>query len=130
MLNPNYVTGYTEASASFTYNKSNGRYNVYFALKFNWKDQILAESLLDYFSVGKLYPVYNTEGQLRSFYYRVNKIDELALVINHYDSYPLIGDKRERYLKWREMYLVKRGIINDVDISSLAEELSSMNPKR
>lgn len=128
-LDSGYITGYTEAIASFTYSKVGERYNIYFSIKFSWRDKLLAEMISDYFSVGKLYPVYSRDGALKSFYYRVNKIDDLAVVVNHYDNNQFLGEKRDRYLKWREMYLVKRGIINDVQMEVLASELSQMNPK-
>lgn len=125
-----FITGYSEASASYTYSRVGERYNIYFAIKFSWKDEYLAVAFMDFFGVGKLYPLYGRGGELKSFYYRVNKLDDLNVIVAHYDNYPLLGEKKERYLKWREMYLIKRGIIDGVDIGEVARELSAMNPKK
>lgn len=128
-MDSNYISGYSEASASFTFSRNNGRINVYFSVKFSWKDESLAFLFKEYFSVGKIYEIKDKNGILRAYYYRVNKLDELSVVVNYFDKFKLLGEKQQRYLKWRDMYLVRRGIISDVDIELLANELSLMNPK-
>jgi hypothetical protein len=61
--------------------------------------------LQDFFSVGDIYTTKQEKKQ--GLYYRVRKIDELPIVVKHFDQYPLQGEKRAKYDLWRQMVLLK-----------------------
>lgn len=68
----------------------------------------------------------------RSVYYRVVRLEELAIIIDHFDRYPLQGKKQEVYGLWRQMWLHKKEHYRDPDnvlLKRVAEQLSSLNRK-
>lgn len=57
--------------------------------------------------------------------------DELAVIVDHFDHYPLRTTKREGYEIWRLMVLLKRKFRQpDRDmLDQLAAQLSSVSPR-
>ena len=68
-----------------------------------------------------------------SAYYRVTKVDELLIIIDHFDRYPLQSEKkRTAYGVWREMVMHKSENYRNINydtLRALAEKLSSLNSK-
>ena len=61
----------------------------------------LCGSLGARFGVGSIY----NQGP-RSLQFRVESINELSTIINHFDKYPLITQKQADYLLFREVFLM------------------------
>ncbi|HVK88646.1 MAG TPA: hypothetical protein VM513_31220 [Kofleriaceae bacterium] len=64
--------------------------------------------------------------------YRVTRHDELPRITDHFDRYPLQGEKRRGYVIWREMVQLKKLFRNAANrdlIDDLAGKLSSINPR-
>lgn len=101
-LAPEWVTGFCEAAASFTYSRSGRQLALYFAIKLPAADQPLVEDLQAFFSVGRIYDVG------RSSYFRVSRRDELMRILDHFDSHPLRSSKRDVYDVWRQMVVAKQ----------------------
>lgn len=138
MLTPWYITGFCDGEAAFTYCKSGGTFGLYFAVKQREDNRQIVEEIQEYFHyIGNIYknkeasPTKNSGFSKAAAYYRVTRIDELKVVVDHFDKYPLQSKKKlEAYKIWREMVMHKlenyRNINYDV-LRGLAEKLSSFN---
>lgn len=140
-LDPWFVTGFADGEGSFTFSRSGKQIAIYFAIKLVATDQPLLESIQDYFGVGKIYRVQarspsqgaTSGGATKTAsMYRVTRHNELPRVIEHFDNYPLQGEKRNGYAIWREMALLKTLFRKGADrelLSDLAQKLSSLAPR-
>lgn len=136
MLDPWYVTGFADGEGSFTYSRSGKQIALYFSIKLTASDRAVLEQIQDFFGVGKIYrsPPYTKHGfaTKTAALYRVTRHDELYKVTDHFDRYPLQGEKRHSYGIWREMALLKkifRSAANRELLDDLADKLSSINPR-
>ena len=140
MLSPWYITGFCDGEAAFTFSRSNGSFGLYFSIKQREDNRQIIEDIYQYFNqVGNLYrgkgalPTERSSHTQPYIYYRVNKIQELRVIIDHFDKYPLQSKKKfEAYNLWREMVLHKIENFRNIDyekLRSLAEKLSNLNPQ-
>ncbi len=138
MLNPWYITGFSDGEAAFTYSRAGGTFALYFAIKQRDDNRQVVEDIREYFSyVGDIYvqkessPTKNSGFSKAAAYYRVTRINELKLIIDHFDKYPLQSKKKlEAYNVWREMVIHKLENYRGIDynkLRGLAEKLSSLN---
>ncbi len=141
-LNPWYITGFCEGEATFTYSRS-GFFasNLYFAVKLTKSDANLLKSLQKYFGVGKIYTVKayahkNNAGLTKkALYYRVSNLKDLEKIVEHFDKYPLKGQKAKQYQAWKEIFLLKkknkRGASQKVnkELENLLKKLSTLSPR-
>jgi hypothetical protein len=92
-LHPYFITGLSYAEASFILAispvKSKIGYNIYlrYNLTLHKKDRVLLEKLQNYLGVGQLYDDRDAVS------YRVTALNDLQIIINHFDNYPLITKK-------------------------------------
>lgn len=136
-LNPWFVTGFCEGESTFTYSLSGQNLALYFAVKVTKAESDLIYKIHDFFQVGYIYPVKrlkptSNSGQTKSaLYYRVTKTSDLQVIVEHFEKYPLQGEKKKRYNIWKEMFLLKKQFRrhNSEKLLSLAKDLSSLNPK-
>lgn len=135
MLDPWYVTGFADGQGSFTYSRSGRQLALYFAVKLSASDTPLLEQLQAFFGVGRIYSVKPTARYgiaKTATLYRVTRHDELPRVTDHFDRYPLQGEKRHGYVIWREMVQLKKLFRNAANrdlMDDLADKLSSVNPR-
>jgi len=138
MLSPWYVTGFSDGEAAFTYCRSAGTFGLYFAIKQREDNRQIIEKIQEYFNyIGNIYrgkeaaPTKNSGLTKASAYYRVTRINELEVVVDHFDKYPLQSKKKlEAYSVWREMVMHKLANYRYIDydkLRALAEKLSSLN---
>jgi hypothetical protein len=82
---------------------------------------VVLEDLKSFFRGGRIY------GIGHSSYFRVQRREDLAAVVDHFDRYPL-RTKREIYEVWRAMVIAKRAFRKpDRDqLELLASELSAL----
>ena len=105
-LNPWFVTGFTDAEGNFLINirpKSN-RKNGYgvelvFRINLHSRDRALLEKFQNFFGVGNLTAISSNYAQ-----YWVGNINDLSVIINHFDNYPLITQK------WADYQLFKQAV--------------------
>lgn len=137
-LDPHYVTGFTDGEGCFTYSRSGRQFALYYALKLTAADEPILEEIQTFFGgIGRIYDVKARAPGPRSGatksakYFRVSHRDELAVIVNHFDHYPLRTTKREGYEIWRLMVLLKRKFRQpDREmLDQLAAELSSLSPR-
>jgi len=138
MLTPWYVTGLCDGEAAFTFSRAEGTVALYFGIKQREDNQQIIEKIREYFHhVGNVYrnkesnPTKNSGFSHASAYYRVTKINELKVIVDHFDKYPLQSKKKqEAYQVWRQMVRYKLDNYRNIDYNELrvlAERLSSLN---
>lgn len=136
MLNPWYVTGFCDGEAAFTYSRTGGSFALYFAVKQRENNKQIIEDIREFFNfTGNIYENKEAGSQKNDAtkagaYYRVTKIGELKIVLDHFDRYPLQSKKKyAAYQVWREMVLQKLNNYRNVDynqLNVLAEKLSAL----
>ena len=72
-----------------------------FSLGLNKKDIEVLQQIHNYFGVGKIYKQGSNAVQ-----YSVRSIQELLVIIEHFDKYSLITQKQADYLLWRQVILM------------------------
>jgi len=111
-LNPYYITGFTDGEGCFyvgLYSDSNYktgyRVKACFQIGLHKKDLPLLEQIQSYFGVGKI-----TKLAAESVQFRVTSLEDLNVIVNHFDAYPLLTDKQSDYLLFKEVIsLMKEG---------------------
>jgi len=134
-LDPWYVTGFAEGEASFTYSRSGRQMALYFAIKLPELDEPILDAIRAFFGgIGSIYHVQPSDGarpnrgrSTAASYYRVSHREQLAVVVDHFDAFPLRGTKAAAYGIWREMVMLKREFRNPprARLEELAERLSA-----
>jgi hypothetical protein len=123
-LDPWYVTGFVEAQGSFTYSRSGRQLAIYFGIKLPEADEPVLQAIRGFFrEIGSIYPVQAGA----SAYYRVCRREQLPVIVDHFDAYPLQGTKRAAFDIWREMVLLKQRFRQPPrdELRALAEQLSA-----
>ena len=111
-LNPNYITGFTDGEGCFlvvispnSKLKTGYRVKATFQIGLHEKDFTLLEQIKLFFGVGEI-----TKLGAESIQYRVSGLDDLNLIIDHFDNYPLLTRKHSDYLLFKEVInLMKKG---------------------
>ena len=108
-LNPNYITGFTDGEGSFIVSiRRTSRLNIGYSveLSFRIKQHLTNKNLLvrikNYFKIGVI-----GEGS-NYISYTVSSIKELQIIINHFDSYPLITHKWSDYQLFKQVFNIVR----------------------
>ena len=110
-INPWFITGFSDAEASFIVSmykddksKLKWRVNPNFSIHIHIKDIAILESIRDTFGVGKV-----RKNSINTALYRVDNIQELQVIVDHFDKFPLIGAKVSDYLLFKQCYdLIKQ----------------------
>lgn len=128
IMNPWFLTGFADAESSFSiliqHNdkyKTNWRIKAIFAIGLHIKDIGLLENIKSYLGVGKLHK----HGKY-SVQYRVESINDLQIIIDHFDKYPLISAKIVDYILFKKAFciirlkehLTKEGLLKLIGIKS------------
>lgn len=130
-IHPLYITGFTDAEGSFSLSISaSSKYSTGFLVKLLFdigldkRDRELLEIIQSYFGVGKIY-----ERGKSVIDYRVQSVEELEVIINHFDSYPLITDKWADYQLFKmAFYILKsKEHLTTEGINKLLSIKASMN---
>ena len=111
-LNPLYVTGFTDGEGCFFIGinsdsnyKTGYRVKAIFLIGLHEKDLALLKQIQLFFGVGKI-----TKLGIESIQFRVSSLEDLNLIINHFDNYPLLTRKQSDYLLFKEVInLMKEG---------------------
>ncbi len=137
-LNPWFVTGFIEGSGSFTYSRSGDSVIPYFALKVGAQDRSLLQALQAFFGgAGRLYDVSgrNEAASTRTtgaVYFRITRVAELAIVVAHFNRYPLVGAKAAAFSLWRRLVEAKQRFRRPdrTGISQVTQALSGVSGRR
>ncbi len=94
-LNPNYISGFVDGEGSFHVSvvdrselKAGKSVRAIFQISLHKKDKSLLDLILNYFGVGVV-----VDRKDDVFYYRVSQIQDLMLVLAHFEKYPLLTQK-------------------------------------
>jgi hypothetical protein len=139
ILDPWFVTGFSDGEAAFTFSRCQNAFSLYFSIRQREDNREIVEKIREYFcGVGKIYsakevlPTKNSGHTKPAAYYRVCKIEELLVIIEHFDKYPLQSKKEEVYNVWREMAITRMHYALNCESDEyklFSERLSRMNQK-
>jgi hypothetical protein len=103
-LNPDYITGFVDGEGCFSLsifkedrNLTGWQVKPIFSISLHNKDIKLLEAIQRTFQTGKIY-----KHGADSIQYRVSSLKNLQIITNHFDSYPLITQKRADYLLFKQ----------------------------
>jgi hypothetical protein len=123
LTDPWYVTGFAEAAGSFTYSRSGRQLMLVFAVRLPRANLKILEGFRSFFGgVGRVYA-------RDSCSFRVTRPADLLRVVEHFDRYPLRGERREAYRVWREMVFLRathHGSAPPEQLGKLAKALSAL----
>ena len=109
-LNPYYVTGFTDGEGCFYISvSSNPRYKTAYRVKavfhigVHIRDLALLEQIQLFFGVGTI-----SKLRAESVQFRVSGFENLKVIMNHFDKYPLLTNKKSDYLLFKQ-------VVNDMD---------------
>ena len=110
-INPWFLTGFSDAEASFIvsmYKDENSklkwRVTPNFSIHIHIKDIAILESIKYTFGVGKV-----RKNSSSTAVFRVDNIQELQVIVDHFAKYPLIGAKVSDFLLFKQCYdLIKQ----------------------
>ena len=130
---PWYISGFAEASASFTYSRSGSVVALYFGIKVSIKDLVILQGIQAFFAdIGRIYTIKaSSERRVKGadfLYFRVNRARDLSQLVAHFDRYPLTGSKAQQYQVWREMVRLKQRFRRPdrERLTALASQLSNL----
>lgn len=140
-LDPWFVSGFSDGQASFTYSRASAqKIELYYAIKVTRSDGAILDSISEFFGgIGSLYdvkartPRANSGHTKSARYFRVNRRDELPIIVGHFDAYPLkTAQKIIGYSIWREMVMLKQQYrkVNLEKLNELAQELTRVSVRR
>ena len=142
-LNLWFITGFADAEGCFSFaikpdakSKLKWRTSPLFVIKLHIKDIAILELIKNTLKVGKI----RTNG-INSVQYVVESIQELQVIVNHFDNYPLVTEKASDYLIFRQCFeiikqrehLTEKGLLNLISLKSslnwgLSESLKDAFP--
>ena len=110
-IDPWFLTGFTDAEGCFLIriyrdNKLKIGWGVLpiFKITLHQKDKALLEQIKSYFCVGSI-----SKQGTQTFQYSVQSVKDLARIIDHFEKYPLITQKRADYEIFKQVfYLISR----------------------
>lgn len=107
-LDPQFITGFTDAEGSFSIivAKSNNlkvqwQARLFFQISLHMKDRILLEQVKNFFGAGEIHT--KTSDSLS---YSVKSMADLAVIIGHFEKYPLITQKWADYEIWKQAFIL------------------------
>jgi hypothetical protein len=128
-LNPNWVTGFTDAEGCFTINVSKiknfdkWQIRMCFQIDLHNKDLDLILQIKDFFNVGCIYAYKN---YVR---YRVQSRKEIInVIIPHFDKYLLLTEKQNDYNIFKNIILIQNSsIFNSTDVLEVLQLKEGLN---
>lgn len=103
-LNPDYLTGFVDGEGCFSLsifkearNLTGWQVKPIFSISLHNKDIKLLEAIQRTLKTGKIY-----KHGVDSMQYRVSSLKNLKIITDHFDSYPLITQKRADYLLFKQ----------------------------
>lgn len=100
-LNPQWVSGFTEGDGSFYVSvKNTGQISAVYSIGLNIRDKLLLEKIKEFFEVGRI----SNKSSRNAIFYEVSGITDLnSIIVNHFNTFSLVGAKFPNYLIFREI---------------------------
>ena len=140
-LDPNWVTGFTDAEGCFMINITKSKTNKMgwqirpcFQIKLHYRDEKLLMKIKSFFNEVGTISFSNDNGVM----YRVNKLNDIInIIIPHFDKYSLITQKQSDYIIFKNIvklinkdeHLNKNGIIKIINLKVVLNKGLSRNLK-
>ncbi len=130
-LDPWWITGFTDAEGSFgLYLYKNSKFKtgwhayLVFSISLHEKDRDILSQILNFFSFGGIH----NHGS-NSLNYTVKSLNELQIIIDHFDKYPLMTSKLKDYKLFKLAYniFINKEHLSVEGIEKLVAIKSSMN---
>lgn len=105
IIDPWFITGFVNAEGCFRIsltkrdNAVGWRVQLFFQIALHEKDKALLENIQNYWGVGKIY-----KSGKNMIQYKIQILEEFEVLIKHFDSYPLISQKRSDYELFKKAY--------------------------
>jgi hypothetical protein len=106
ILHPYFITGFSDAESYIFVtldkqprNKTGWNVRIGYVVGLHKKDKALLEQIKSYFGVGEIYK----QGE-DAHVYRVSSVKDLAVIVRHFDKYPLITQKQADYLLFKRAF--------------------------
>jgi hypothetical protein len=142
-LDPFFITGFTDGEGCFSVSISNNQdrkvgysVKIFCQIGLHQKDLNVLEKIQSFFGVGNIYIKKDN-----SAYFLVQSIQDLEIIIKHFDNYPLISNKFADYQLFKQVFelvkdkqhLTKEGLSKIVAIKAsmnlgLSDKLKSAFP--
>ena len=94
-MNPYFISGFVDGEGCFLVQisrnseiKTGWRVKITFTVVLHSKDKVVLECIQSYWNVGGI-----TKHGTQSYQFRVSSEKDLAVIIDHFDKYPLITQK-------------------------------------
>ena len=107
-LNPRWITGFADGESSFSISISENkkslagwRVKLMFQISLSEKDIDLLKKIQDFFTVGKIY-----RHGCKSICLRVESIEDLQIIIFHFERFSLITQKRADFELFKKAFLL------------------------
>lgn len=133
-INPNYVTGFSDAEATFSISilKKPGYklgYQVFpiFSIQLHKKDILLLEKLKSFFNVGTIRLKKNKDNINDTVIFSVQSLKDITnSIIPHFNKYPLLTQKRADFILFKEIidlmnkgkHLTNEGLLEIISIKA------------
>lgn len=133
-LNPQFVTGFSDAEASFYVRISKKKTMVIgwtvelvFSIRLHSKDLSLLILIQAYFGVGKIYH----QKDIDEAVFRVSTLKELSVIVDHFNRYSLLTCKRYDFILFRQVVelMHNKEHLNKEGLLKIANIKASMNTK-
>lgn len=104
--------------------KVGSRVKLYFYIGLHIKDIALLGRIQNFFGVGNIYPARESLSR-----YQVGSIEELKVIIDHFDKYPLVTNKHADFSLFKEVYnlMVNKEHLTPEGLHKIAAIRASMN---
>ena len=133
-ISADYVTGFCEGEAAFTYCTTYGSVVPCFSVRQTSSGEDVLRAIQAFFGIGRVYVCKARLPTKASSYYRVSRKDDLEVIVLHFTDYPLQGAiKQLVFAKWSALVDAYRYFRPDqVLMSQLAGDLSALQlrPRR
>lgn len=137
-INPNWITGFTDGDGCF-YFKLSKTILASYELTQNTHDYLLLNSIKNYFKTGNISPnlknIYCMKNALNnksiSRYY-INTKEGINKVINHFNKYPLLTNKKISFEYWKILIDMKNNNKHKIkdSLNEMIDIKNKMNPDK
>lgn len=130
-MNPWFFTGFADAEGSFSVliqknlkYKTSWRIKIIFSIGLHKKDLALLKAIQSTLGVGKIH----THGK-DSFQFRVDSIEELQVIVDHFDKYPLKSAKLADFLLFKDCFSIikSKEHLTEIGLTKIVNLKASLN---
>lgn len=131
-IDPWFITGFTDAEGCFTLNvtrnkeyKTGWYIQAIFQIGLHQKDHVLLDQIKSSFGVGSI----NFKHGPQTIQYRIVSVKDLAIVISHFDKYPMITQKRADYELFKQaiQLMKQKEHLTEAGLAKIVAIKASMN---